>query len=119
MKTPLPERLNSFLLEEKRHALKIDEIIDYLAELTEVVNKQEEHIANMRDDWSEVEKDNPAFAPMPTLKEQLLEALPKRKVENVTSTTEPNDVYIGRNSECRGYNRALSDIEAIINRLVP
>jgi hypothetical protein len=116
MKAPLPQKYTVTTEQSERD---YNEIIDYLAELTEVVNKQEEHIANMRDDWSEVEKDNPAFAPMPTLKEQLLEALPKRKVENVTSTTEPNDVYIGRNSECRGYNRALSDVKDIINRLIP
>lgn len=109
MKTPLPEKPRDFnqadFLENiDELAVTVAEIITYLAELTEVVRKQEEHITNIRGDWSEAENDNPAFTPMPSLKEQLLGEVRKKKV------------FL----EFQGEEIIpMKDLEAIINKLIP
>jgi hypothetical protein len=115
MKTLLPEKMYS--IKDGEIAKRINEIITYLAELTEVVEGKQTPDVITED--GRLKPLNVYQAEQVTLKEQLLGALPKRKVENVTSHVETYDNFIVRNSECVGYNKALADVEAIINRLIP
>lgn len=52
-----------------------------------------------------------------TIKEGI-EVLPKRKVENATSHVETYDNFITRNSECIGYNQALTDTQHALRGII-
>ncbi len=104
MKTPLPEKyLNPKWLEQE----KVNQLIDVVAELTEVV-RQLESLAYP----TIVHTTFTTEGTTPTLKEQLLGALPIRRQENKAWN---NYTY----NEIVGYNKALEEVEAIINRLIP
>jgi hypothetical protein len=123
LKTPLPEKFDldsiysSFYVNKK-----LNELITYLAELTEVVKGKQ--------DKQNVTYGGGASGTGGTpigLKEQLLGAVKlKRKLSsycgyNFSSTTVKTESAVEciNGAEKMGYNKALTDIEAIINRLIP
>lgn len=91
------------------YARDINLILDYLAELTEVVEKnQERHIEDimlLRHPVTET----------PSLKETLLGEI----YTKIRKIYDFGTALAHRNDFNDGYNNALKDVEAIINRLMP
>jgi hypothetical protein len=111
MKTPLPDKytkleLQAFHSGDSVNAMiKINQLITYLAELTEVVEgKQENDYYEALPDLSKT---------TPTLKEQLLGETSKLK--RAQSPMHDAHQYYA----VKDYNQALSDVQAIVNRLIP
>ncbi len=109
MKTPLPEKITVYTSGQRGEAtilLKINDIITYLAELTEVVEGKQ-------DNWSHIKIDADAYLvgtsgtnqQTPTLKKQLLGEI---KQLSVRFNNDSNDWVV-----------SYKDVEAIINRLIP
>lgn len=96
LKTPLPEKMpgSRFLGEESlsREAQTINQLITYLAELTEVVEGKSAPVYQ-------------SVLPASTLKEQLLGEI---KQLSVRFNTDSNDWVVN-----------YKEVEAIINRLIP
>lgn len=118
MRTPLPEKqydvVPSILFEgisttTLNVEASLDAIITYLAELSEVVDRIGRHLAKLP-------VDNPEERHL-TLKEKLLGAMPNKKPFKHYSG-DSGDAEWNRGYD-KGYNAALTDVEAIINRLIP
>lgn len=94
LKTPLPEKLNKNYLNDTFIALALNQLIDVVAELTEEVEGKQ-GAANAEE----------FLAPLnPTLKTELLAEIRRRRRDpsEVITTVVP-----------------LTEVEAIINRLIP
>ena len=109
MKTPLPVKIDLTEMSDESALLAamlntINKYHDYLAELTEVVNANKLHSVEMM-----------SFRPA-TLKETLLGEIGILKKDEVKWKKAKYDV---KSVDAVLYNRALSDVEAIINRLMP
>jgi hypothetical protein len=117
MKTPLPEKVRDFnqadFLENiDELAVSIDEIITYLAELTEVVEGKATYRQGYEQGRFDAEMDrvNLEFKQVtPTLKEQLLGEIREK-------TYNERDCYDDADSEIVIVK--WLDVEAIINRLI-
>jgi hypothetical protein len=117
LKTPLPENLNiHYAIDAHTVARKLNQIIAYLAELTEVM---EDYIENNMEDVEGKQEifeqrtarilDADVLQMMaPTLKEQLLYQIANCPVYTVESGITTNTQYMKK-----------EDVEAIINRLIP
>lgn len=99
LNTPLPEKIpekNFIKVGETNYLETINQLIDIVAELWEVVEEQRQ-----MSDQEKLIRDL-----TPNLKDQLLGAVRNLKSSSGTAVSQ-------------GYNVALSDVEAIINRLIP
>lgn len=103
------------MLPHKAHQKDYNQLIGYLAELTEVVEKQATLITNLRGGWTDAEIAQASFKSTPTLKETLMEA-----ISNEKRAMYPVGSYLNhRNGYNEAYNNAIDSVEAIINRLMP
>jgi hypothetical protein len=119
LKTPLPEKLNPLPFEVARNYSRdtleqfykrdkvLNQLITYLAELTEVVEGKKKFDVEK---WYRGEPQN-----TPTLKEQLLGEIRKIKRGGISS----DGSGVAKDLYDYPYNQALSDAEAIVNRLIP
>jgi hypothetical protein len=106
MKTSLPPK---FPPEQNASWDYINKLIDYLAELTEVVNNKQDMIitSGQLGKFAGFERDEtPVFK---GLKETLLEEIRNNMRHSVGQSIPQVDIY----------NEALSDVTSIINRLMP
>jgi len=70
LKTPLPEKIEPIecgAWTKNSLPYKLNQLIDVVAELTEVVQKQEAQITNLRGGWTDVEIKNAAIKPWPQM----------------------------------------------------
>jgi hypothetical protein len=98
--------------------IKINQLITYLAELTEVVECKATYREGYEQGRFDAEMDgaNLEFKQVtPSLKEQLLKEINEKKIKPQYLDT-PESIWGQKQSV---WNQALSDVEAIINRLIP
>jgi hypothetical protein len=125
MKTPLPEKLThgtnnssgSSVLDTKQ---AINQLITYLAELTEVVEKHEAQITNLRGGWTDVEVKKAAFKPWPQLGDTIY------RLNSAGDIIEQPWLDSEKQRKCRAFvgifktrEEAQAARETIINRLIP
>ncbi len=121
MQTPLPEKIKT---PEIKLDLILNQIITYLAELSEVVEGKPTYADGYKQGKFDAEMDKLNKVPplketelyRLSVKEMLLEAMPDKKPFKHYSG-DSGDAEWNRGYD-RGYNAAVTDVEAIINRLI-
>jgi hypothetical protein len=122
METPLPERLPISFQQYTDNSVRltINQLITYLAELTAVVEKHQAQITNLRGGYTDAEIAAVALKPTPTLNPHDVKAslcsTPTLKETLLDAITSESFQEHGLQKMRRVM---LSDVEAIINRLMP